>query len=717
MPFHRYITPTYFGGLPGTHDLINVISGGVGSGDGSAPVNPAKPAPHPNEGTYFVAFGENATSANANRGFAALAENTDFIDDVLHRDQVIPVLTAVVVPGAPVNSLALSGDVFVGEAGETNDTRTRTQLVQVLTDTGLPLTVLVGTTYQPVRVTAIHDGGPTVVGNEFQVDPTIDLSPAIPAGTSYRLSYYVRGNVKSQPLHTYSRLKDDALGTDSLLANVNTILLANNTFAGNKIFTGDIEIQGTTTFEGPVTVTEPLTFSGDGFVTFLGTTDTSPARFTYVPTLLMTADMFLDVPFGGAPAISLRQYFGASVSPNAVRGEFTTLNAVRDTGGGSTWSADVTSEDAIGVESTTDGWMHIRRVADMDTGLFAGTWTRDQWLEPAIADEAAMSTQINGHTIASKISDITNKTKWHLNYGNTPFHKVDLDISSIAGQYVYLSEPFNLDAAALTRNHRIYGSSGGTGPNGDTVASFCLTSNARWDVANAQWVADTAAASNREAIKYSSELDSFVIYQKSNTAAAWADSAWEPVLELDVNNGLLELANDFNYGYLTDKPHTHVVSHTRAVPGIDVDGNAGWQYIGFVWISRVDKAPLQGHDKLSFPLNVPSHTDSITVEILCQPGAARSLSNRVEARLYSRAHDWAAPTLGTSNIEDTAQDDGTTSLQVLTVSHAFGTVLDSVSSSVWVEIVPGGDGATNQDDVYDIRVTFTTTRLTNALRG
>ena len=252
MPFHRYITPTYFGGLPVTHDLINVVSGGAGVSDGSALVAPQKSAPHPNQGTYFVAFGEDATSGNANRGFKALSENTDFLDDAVHRDLATPRLTAVVTPGAPVASVVITANVFVGVAGTLDTPENRAGLVVIYDNLNQPLNFNNGSQWVHPVVIKIHDGlAVNVIGQGFYVNPTIDISPPIPAGVSYRISYSVRDNLLSQPSHLGSSLIAGPNGLGSLWAFTRNITFTNQTFLGNNTHSG------TNTFTQPVSFLAP----------------------------------------------------------------------------------------------------------------------------------------------------------------------------------------------------------------------------------------------------------------------------------------------------------------------------------------------------------------------------------------------------------------------------------------------------------------------------
>src|SRR5262245_10462430 len=116
MGFHRQTTPTYFGALPVGYDYINNLLSGTPAFAHGAKVG------GPNAGTYFVAFGEDATSSDFNRPHKALAENCDILDDYAHRDLAVPVKTSdVVAGGGGVSSIVLTGPgIFIGEGGTPN---------------------------------------------------------------------------------------------------------------------------------------------------------------------------------------------------------------------------------------------------------------------------------------------------------------------------------------------------------------------------------------------------------------------------------------------------------------------------------------------------------------------------------------------------------------------------------------------------------------------
>lgn len=194
MPAHRLLTPpsNYFlqgggGPLLPSYDFINDPPA---NGDpGAASPADGKKASGPNEGTYFVAFAEDATSSNTNRGMQAHGQNFDFVDDLLNRQTSRPTTLSFVAGGGGDASKTLTGsDVYVGIPGTANDQPTRSTLISVLDANDNEFEV----GGQRVVVTLIHDGASTnVVGvpaTGFYNAPTANFSPAIPASTAYKLA-------------------------------------------------------------------------------------------------------------------------------------------------------------------------------------------------------------------------------------------------------------------------------------------------------------------------------------------------------------------------------------------------------------------------------------------------------------------------------------------------------------------------------------------------
>lgn len=178
MPFHRYVDPTYDrlgGAFPGvigaqTYDRINVISGGTGGGGSSNADGPKVGGP--NAGTYLVAFGEDATSSFANRGLRALAQNTDFLDDIVRGS--IPRPTTIDYPSPNSIFLELTGhDVFVGDSAGVP----AANLIHVVTQTGEQVFSDEGF---PIVVVDIDNGSPpTEIGSGFINSPRLRFSHAV----------------------------------------------------------------------------------------------------------------------------------------------------------------------------------------------------------------------------------------------------------------------------------------------------------------------------------------------------------------------------------------------------------------------------------------------------------------------------------------------------------------------------------------------------------
>lgn len=186
MPFHRYVDPSYNllgGSFPGTiggqtYDRLNVVSGGVGGGDGSSNADGAKVG-GPNAGTYMVAFGEDATSSFANRGLRALGQNTDFLDNMV-RGSVPGYDIKQIVLAAPASTYTMSQTgVFVGDSASENPG----DIIVLVNSSGEQVYTSTGS---PIYVTGIDAGAaPSIVGNGFVDNPRLSFSGSVPAGTYY----------------------------------------------------------------------------------------------------------------------------------------------------------------------------------------------------------------------------------------------------------------------------------------------------------------------------------------------------------------------------------------------------------------------------------------------------------------------------------------------------------------------------------------------------
>lgn len=240
MAFHRFITPTYFGGLPVGYDLINVVSGGTGAG-GSAFADGVKGLGNPNSGTYFVAWGEDATSSNANRGLRALAQNTDVLDDLFHRELARAVRTNDVVAGSPVSTVVLPINTFIGTAGYTTSTADLARLFSILD--GSDNEIIIQSTGQRVQVTSVTLGAGDAIGGggangSFSGNTvTLNISPSIPTGTTYRIWYGNRTNLAELPVDAFTTIK--IRGAEEVSSSVEDLfrLLHGNNLSWNASWT------------------------------------------------------------------------------------------------------------------------------------------------------------------------------------------------------------------------------------------------------------------------------------------------------------------------------------------------------------------------------------------------------------------------------------------------------------------------------------------------
>jgi hypothetical protein len=509
MPLHRYVTPTYFGGLPGTHDLINVTSGGVGASDGSALVAPQKPPPHPNQGTYFVAFGEDATSADANRGFRALAENTDFLDDIVHADQSIPTLSASVVVGAPVSSLVVTGDVFVGAAGALDDQRTRSGLIALTDGNGIPLHVFTGSVWEPVLVTKIHDGGGfSVLGTDYFVNPTVDVVPDIPAFGVYRTAHYVRGNLKTQPVGAYTRLANGVRGAEDLWAYAKTTRLGNVTFTGDKVFADPVTFASTTEFQDEADFLDEADFH-------------SIVRFENASTVDVVARAVVDTPFFTLPeipgtsvfyqmgeALALtgpdrywRSYLGGRASQD------NTFNARWDDGA-SQWFADDGggSDDAVRFHNDYDSG--IATIARRQSP--PASWPNSSWDNGSSPDDQLFlwGWLGSGREIQEPNSDRPTFISTDASQFSTPDYDYVMDLGGSAAPEGILREYVAFERAGIE------------------TPGLSFVRNATWDLSSQEWERQTANKAAYKVTVGGADLFSFR-RSKAQGPNDWFDDAWD----------------------------------------------------------------------------------------------------------------------------------------------------------------------------------------------
>lgn len=191
--FHRLAEPTYFGGLPGGYDYINNATSGT----------PANVSPQssggPNSGSYFVCYGEDATSANANRPNYALAQNTDYLDNLMHQDLAAPTASGQIT-SAGDTSWTSSTPVYVGKPGTPNTPAGILAFAKVLDMNGDEINV--GGT--AVAVASIS--GATVGTNFSSGNVTFTFNTTIPSGQTYQVWYAVRSNLANLPVDAFTNI-------------------------------------------------------------------------------------------------------------------------------------------------------------------------------------------------------------------------------------------------------------------------------------------------------------------------------------------------------------------------------------------------------------------------------------------------------------------------------------------------------------------------------
>lgn len=209
MPYYRLTSPSYFGGLPATHDA-------VGINNLSGPGTPAPISLPPGSGTYentrLEVPGEVAEATRVNRANSALAENCDFIDDIIHVSRPSPKFLDATAGGA-VASLTITDEVFVAKVGTPNTQVERNKLIAVVDSNTFEEFVVSGAR---VVVSAIEDGAAAnVVGQEasgFRTNPEVFFTPSIPASADYRLVYLTRAPDASRSDPSSAGSMGDILG-------------------------------------------------------------------------------------------------------------------------------------------------------------------------------------------------------------------------------------------------------------------------------------------------------------------------------------------------------------------------------------------------------------------------------------------------------------------------------------------------------------------------
>lgn len=479
MPLHRLTIPTYFGGLPGTHDYINdpAANGDPGSPAPADGKKAAAPAPgNLNEGTYFIAFSEPAQALTVNRPARAVAENTDFLDDVIHRDLAIPAFFDVGAGHGGTSSLVLTGDVFVGAAGTPNNQGIRDQLIQVVDPvTNIPIVLQIAAgpppTYAPVATALVHDGSSNnQVGNGFYINPTVNFAVSIPNATAFRVLFHVRGRLKDQPSGVLTRVRAEPIGLGSALASIQAIQgdaafrNASNSFAAAF----------TQSFLGPVVAGQTIAFTKPSLTPALTNVDLASSR-------VLIGEFLVEA----VPAVYLRLYKVSGTD----RGLEVTINARWAQSSSPEWAADSTAREptrfrVIGGATAS----FLSQVAVQALPVGQATWPEARW------------TTASGGVIPTSILELAQGIFTSKEYQNNKpaFRTTRLitdDTTDAAGNHYKLILEF---ATSSTGGKvRLYVSD-----NFASAGSLFLTYNAVWNTGTLLWSADNISNDSQALVLY-----------------------------------------------------------------------------------------------------------------------------------------------------------------------------------------------------------------------
>jgi len=147
MPFYRHAAPTWYGagtinpstttptvlGSGESYIFWNVAASGAGGAPQGTQVDSGA-----SRYTFGVAFGENAEALSVNRGFKALFQNTDYLDEVVQADRVRAV-TIPVTFATDTTDLTLPADIYLGALGASLTEDHLKNVLRLLTEEGVEL--------------------------------------------------------------------------------------------------------------------------------------------------------------------------------------------------------------------------------------------------------------------------------------------------------------------------------------------------------------------------------------------------------------------------------------------------------------------------------------------------------------------------------------------------------------------------------------------------
>lgn len=159
---------------------------------------------------------------------------------------------------------------------------------------------------------------------------------------------------------------------------------------------------------------------------------------------------------------------------------------------------------------------------------------------------------------------------------------------------------------------------------------------------------------------------------------------------------ITSINGDFSFTTPRTKTITVPVHHAQPETPSAV---AAWDAQGNAWTSKTATYYL------FVPLPLPIGAVVTAVRAVVAPGAARAPASRVSLDVQEQAMNWAAAGAPTSTVHGTAdEDNGGTSIQFLDVTGL--SVAKTASNTILVRIKAGASGSPPNDGFYGVRVTF-----------
>lgn len=186
--------------LPPDYEWMNndPIGGTRATADG------AQSGGHSADGTFFIAFENDATSDIGNRAHQALAVSTDTLDNQLRRAIAVPAYLDDTAGGSPVVSKIIDASemVWLGPSGTPYN-----ELFQIVDSDGNEIINASGVTCVVTATSPLPGSGGLKPPDGF-ADSNVQLTivPGIPAGTTYRIYYGKKGSLAEMPRDSFTKL-------------------------------------------------------------------------------------------------------------------------------------------------------------------------------------------------------------------------------------------------------------------------------------------------------------------------------------------------------------------------------------------------------------------------------------------------------------------------------------------------------------------------------